>query len=258
MYLTTAQRYLRTFFAAISLIFLLALPCPLRAAATAPDLTAPGEITKATAQAGAVAAKFDKLEIKTTALPSISVVDLDYEFTNTSDSPLAVEGFVQSCGCMVGEWDGTPVKPGERGKIKAKFLTQGLRGTVRKNLTVKFFESASVELFAEVNITEALVYSAQTLRWVTGEEPKSQQVDIAVNPQTPTRVLSVSGNDPAFACELQTVKDACAYKIIITPRDTKTERICVLQVRTDSKDPRDALHGLFALVGKTKPEGGSL
>ena len=46
MYLITAPRYLRTFFTAISLIILLALPCQLRAAGTAPDLTAPGEIAK--------------------------------------------------------------------------------------------------------------------------------------------------------------------------------------------------------------------
>ena len=204
-----------------------------------------------------MAARFDRKEIKTEALPGIAVVDLCYEFTNTGDIPLVVQEFSQSCGCMQGAWDGVPVEPGARGKISAKFLTKGLRGTVRKSLHVKFVEVGVVELVAEVKISEALVYSAQTLRWVTGEEPRSQQVDIAVNPKTPVRVLSVSGNDPTFACELQTIEDACAYKIIITPSDTKTERICILQVRTDSKDPRDALHGLFALVGKTKPEGGS-
>ena len=36
----------RPLFTLIPLIFLLALPCPLRAAGTPPDLTAPGEIAK--------------------------------------------------------------------------------------------------------------------------------------------------------------------------------------------------------------------
>jgi hypothetical protein len=46
MYQTAAPRFFRAFFTSISLIFLLALPCSLQAAGTAPDLTAPGEIAK--------------------------------------------------------------------------------------------------------------------------------------------------------------------------------------------------------------------
>lgn len=183
------------------------------------------------------------------------MVELCYEFTNTGDFPLAVEKFSQTCGCMQGAWDGVPVEPGARGRITAKLLTRGLRGKVRKSLHVKFFESGDVELIGEVRIPEVLTYSAQTLRWKVGGETQSKQVDIGVTSKTPVKVLSVSANDPAFSCELLAGEDARTWRIVITPRDTKTARICVLQVRTDSKDPRDALHGLFALVEKSGPEG---
>jgi hypothetical protein len=46
MSLTNATRLLRPLLTSIPLIFLLVLASPLRAAATAPDLTAPGEIAK--------------------------------------------------------------------------------------------------------------------------------------------------------------------------------------------------------------------
>jgi len=210
----------------------------------------------ASAVAGGVSqAAFDTREVKTTVEPGVAVVELCYEFRNNGDFPLAVEGFIHSCGCMVGEWDGKPVDPGATGRIRAKFLTAGLRGKVRKSLHVCFFEVGTVELVAEVVIPEAITYSAQTLRWKIGEALKSKEVDIAINPKTPLRVLSVAGNDPAFSCELLTVEDARGYKIVITPRDTGTARVCVLQVRTDSKDPRDTLHGLFALVENAKPKG---
>jgi len=156
---------------------------------------------------------------------------------------------------MLGEWNGVPVQPGAKGRIVTKFLTKGLRGTVRKSLHVKFFEAGTIELVAEVKIPEALTYSAQTLRWLIGAELQPKQVDIEVTSKSPVRVLSVAANDPAFSCELLTVKDAHSYTIVITPRDTTTARVCVLQVRTDSKDPRDALHGLFALVENAMPEG---
>ena len=203
----------------------------------------------------ALTAKFDKREIKTAAEPGAAVVDLCYEFTNTGEVPLAVEEFSQSCGCMKGEWDGVPVEPGARGRITAKLLTKGLRGKVRKSVRVKFLEGGSVDLVGEVDIPEALTYSMQSLRWTIGEPLEPKQVDIAVTSKPPVRVLSVTANDSAFACELQSVAETGGYRIVVTPRDTATERVCVLQVRTDSKDPRDALHGLFALVEKPKVGG---
>lgn len=200
-------------------------------------------------------AKFDTREIRTAAEPGVEVVDLCYEFTNTGEIPLVVEEFSHSCGCMQAAWDGVAVAPGARGKITARFLTRGLRGVVRKSVHVKFVEAGLVELIGEVTIPEALEYSVQSLRWSLGEAPSAKQVDIKVASKAPVRVLSVSANDPSFACELQCLEEGRSYRIVITPRDTETLHICILQVRTDSKDPRDALHGLFASVVNSKPEG---
>jgi hypothetical protein len=116
------------------------------------DVAAPAVTSPAKAKTVAVAAKFDRKEIRTEAEPGAAVVELCYEFTNTGDFPLAVEGFSQTCGCMQGVWNGVPVEPGARGRITARLLTRGLRGKVRKSLHVKFFESGDVELIGEVRI----------------------------------------------------------------------------------------------------------
>ena len=203
----------------------------------------------------AFAARFDNTDIKATAEPGADVVDFCYHFTNTGDIPLVVQEFVQSCGCMKGEWDGIPVQPGAKGKINAKLLTKGLRGKVRKSLHVKFIASGAVDLTGEVEIPEALSYSERTLHWTVSESPQPKQVDIIIQSKTPLRVLSVSNNDPTFSCEFKTVEEGQHYQIVITPRETKTARVCVMQVRTDSKDPRDAMQGLFAIVENAKTEG---
>lgn len=218
--------------------------------------------TPSAVEGGVPQAAFDTREVKTTVEPGVAVVELCYEFRNTGDFPLAVEGFIHSCGCMVGEWDGKPVDPGTTGRIRAKFLTAGLRGKVRKSLRVRFLEVGTVELVAEVVIPEAITYSAQTLRWEPGAAAQPRQVDITVHTKAPLHVLSVSGSDPSFTCGLETLEDGRRYRVTLTPRDTDTERVCVLQVRTDAKDPRDALQGLFALVEKSAavtssvPKGG--
>lgn len=203
--------------------------------------------------------RFSSREAKVTVEPGIQVVDLNYEFTNTTDMPVAVESFLQSCGCMSGEWDGKPVDPGAKGIIKAKLVTTGLRGKVRKSLHVKFLELGTVELTGEVTIPDAITYSAQTLRWTQGEASTPKHVDIEVHSVKPIKILSVSNTDPAFATRLETIKEGRSYRVIVTPRDTTSDKVGVFQVRTDAADSRDALQGLFAVIEKpamtSDPEG---
>ena len=90
--------------------------------------------------------------VKSTVECGVGEVDLTYDFANKSDLPLVVEDFTVSCGCMLGTWDGHPVEPGASGRIKAKFLTKGLRGTITKSLLVRFVGFGAVELSAEVTI----------------------------------------------------------------------------------------------------------
>ena len=97
-------------------------------------------------------ARFDSREIKTTAKPGADVVEFHFEFTNTGETPLAVEEFTQACGCLKANWNGVPVPPGTKGEITARLLTKGLRGKVRKSVHVKFFEAGAVELVGEVEI----------------------------------------------------------------------------------------------------------
>jgi hypothetical protein len=158
---------------------------------------------------------------------------------------------------MTGEWDGKPVEPGATGRIKARFLTAGLRGKIRKTLKVRFLELGTVELAGEVTIPETLTYSAQTLRWNVGEASSPKQVDIKIHSTKPVKVLSVNNTDPAFTTSLTTVKEGRGYRITVTPRDTLADRVGVFQVRTDASDPRDAIQGLFAVIEKPVVASGS-
>lgn len=206
-------------------------------------------------------AEFRALELKREVAPGSAeqvsgVVELEYEYTNTGDLPLIVQKFGQSCGCMSGEWDEEPVEPGTSGRIKARFLTKGLRGTVRKSLDVKFLEYKTVRLTAEVVIPEMFAYSTRTVRWSLGEEAVAREVDIRVNSKHPVRILSVGGGGGMFESELRELEEGRHYRVSITPRDTLSERVGTFQVRTEAKDPRDALQGLFGVIEKPPVDGG--
>ncbi len=60
--------------------------------------------------------------------------------TNISDKPLVIYNVVSSCGCTDVEWTRQPLKPGEKGTIKATYKNDEGGYPFDKNLTVYFSE----------------------------------------------------------------------------------------------------------------------
>jgi hypothetical protein len=59
-----------------------------------------------------------------------------FEFTNTGKSDLILQNVRASCGCTTPEWTKTPVKPGEKGVVKATYNPAGRPGAFSKTITV--------------------------------------------------------------------------------------------------------------------------
>ncbi len=64
------------------------------------------------------------------------VVVHEYEFTNTGKVPLVITNGHSTCGCTVPEWPKEAIKPGDTGKIKVKFDTNGKAGPQAKPITI--------------------------------------------------------------------------------------------------------------------------
>lgn len=59
-----------------------------------------------------------------------------FAFKNTGASDLIISSAVGSCGCTVPEYPKQPVKPGESGKIKVSFNSNGKNGRQQKTVTL--------------------------------------------------------------------------------------------------------------------------
>jgi len=59
-----------------------------------------------------------------------------YEFKNTSDVPLIIEGVKPSCGCTIPDYTKEPVAAGGTGFVKVKFDSNGKSNKVHKTVTV--------------------------------------------------------------------------------------------------------------------------
>ncbi|MCH4147483.1 MAG: DUF1573 domain-containing protein [Prevotella sp.] len=80
-----------------------------------------------------------------------------FTFTNVGQTPLIVNQAVASCGCTVVGYTKTPVKPGEKGQIKATYNGKGkFPGHFKKSITV--YTNGVTEmtrLYIEGNMEEA-------------------------------------------------------------------------------------------------------
>lgn len=65
-----------------------------------------------------------------------TVVEHQFQFTNTGNVPLTILRARSSCGCTVPEWSEEPIPPGGTGVITAKFNTDGKGGEQRKPIYV--------------------------------------------------------------------------------------------------------------------------
>jgi hypothetical protein len=63
-------------------------------------------------------------------------LEVVFAFKNTGDKPLVIANVQPGCGCTVAEKPEAPIAPGEEGKIKAVFDSNGKPGKVRKSMTV--------------------------------------------------------------------------------------------------------------------------
>lgn len=63
-------------------------------------------------------------------------VTYTYNFKNTGEAPLIIQGAQGSCGCTVPDWSKEPIPVGGSGYVKAKFDSHGKQNAQSKTVTV--------------------------------------------------------------------------------------------------------------------------
>ena len=70
-------------------------------------------------------------------LPFKGVAECEFTFTNTGKEPLMIQNCPSGCGCTVPTCPkDKPIKPGEKGVIKVKYINTHIPGTFTKDFTV--------------------------------------------------------------------------------------------------------------------------
>jgi hypothetical protein len=80
-----------------------------------------------------------------------------FNFTNTGNAPLIIQGVQASCGCTTPDWTKDPVMPGQKGFIKAEYNPRNRPGAFNKSLTVTANSNPAItRLFIQGNVNPKL------------------------------------------------------------------------------------------------------
>jgi len=70
-----------------------------------------------------------------TVSESGGIIECEFAFTNTGETPLIITKVSAGCGCTVPDWSKEPVAPGKQGFIIVTFNPKGRSGDFTKSLT---------------------------------------------------------------------------------------------------------------------------
>lgn len=80
--------------------------------------------------------KFENLEHDFGNIKEGPEYSCEFVFKNIGIEPLIIQNCQGSCGCTLPEWSRDPVLPGNSGKIKVRFTSNGRPGSFHKTITV--------------------------------------------------------------------------------------------------------------------------
>ena len=211
---------------------------PLKAAETAP------------ATKRSIAEAFESTTLRFEASPGTTARTIAWEYTNHWDFPLFVERIDSACGCLAAQKvTSDPIPSGKSGKITATFTAGNHRGLLRKSIHVRFAgHDQSIELVAEARIPSTVELSTNELIWAPNQLSEARTLEVTSGTNQKFSITGLLGiAESQFTIRQETIGDH-HYRLHITPVGQPSSEVQILQIRTDSPDPRDQVLAVFLQV----------
>lgn len=195
--------------------------------------------------------------------PDVEVVNIPFEFENTSDETITIIEYDAPCACMearilrADKSESLVFEPGDKGTVSGLLEFGTFSGTIDKVIKVRTdkdpIKKPSIELTCRVTIPKLIKADKETLEWQVGDKLDSKifTIKVADESETPINILKHSygfGADEVFDYKLETLKEGREYKVTVTPKKTIEPTMGVVKFYTDSKIPRYKLVQIFLLV----------
>jgi len=213
----------------------------------------------------AISSAFESITVSCKVMPDSKGDTLVWKYTNHWDFPLVIEHISAPCGCLdaitkpATEEELSGVAPGESGEIRAVVTPGNHRGLIRKSVYVRFFgHDDHVELIVEARIPSQVELSQQELTWTPAEKDESRVIDVTSGTGQDFNITDLLGVSEQLYTIRRELVTANHYRLHITPAGTLDPGIQILQIRTDSADPRCQLRTVFLRAAESTPSDESV
>lgn len=127
-------------------------------------------------------AKFETETINQGNLKLNDPKEVKFVVTNISKTPLVIEQANPTCGCTIGDFTKTPIAPGEKGYITAKYNAASV-GHFDKHMTVKF---AGVDEVKSITLSGDVLSVEDYAKWSAENEAKKKTESVTTKTKKTT------------------------------------------------------------------------
>jgi len=144
-----------------------------------------------------------------------------FVFTNTGNQVLEIKNVKTTCGCTkAGDWD-KAVDPGQTGKIPIKLKTKGVRGALKKSISVttNVPDQERITVWLKGKVwwpIEANPRSASFGAIKDRNKSSSKTIKITSNFEERLEILSVKSSNATFRAELKTLVPGKEFELVVS------------------------------------------
>ncbi|MFC4991940.1 DUF1573 domain-containing protein [Rubritalea tangerina] len=180
--------------------------------------------------------------------PDQSTIHVDYAFSNPTKHKIDIAKIDAPCTCLSATLldkeklanKSTSIKPGAKGYVRATLDIGNFKGQLNKKLIVWTNEKGAPPQVLNLNVKVPSLVTAipKSLSWKKNVKASQKEFSIIVSDSKPYKIISHKASNKNFKYQLTTEKEGYAYKLTVTPTNTKTPCFAAIELTTDSTEPR--------------------
>jgi len=195
--------------------------------------------------------KWSATELTLHPSPGAELVEADFDYSNSGQTPVAIIEVTPSCGCVKAEATMRMVAPGQSGKIHAVFKTAGASGHVTKSIRV-FTDQVGVApstLHLGIDLTPPYVVCPRRLHWKLHEPAASKEIEISVAAGTTLGEPILKTSPVGFEYSMTHVSNRPGhFRLTVTPKTTEVVQRGVVTLEfSGATSPEMKPHVLIAV-----------
>jgi len=167
--------------------------------------------------------------------PAATEIVAHFKFKNTGAASAIIKSVNSSCSCTTPTMRQQSFAPGEAGEVTVTYTIGTRTGVQEQTIAVASNDPQRpfTLLRIKVTIPEMVQLHPDSLKWSPAEPRTPKVIMLEVAPTYPVTTITVQSSNPLVAAKVETVTPGTAYRIIVTPGESRTTAVARLSIHTD-------------------------